>query len=121
MLWDDNKIMGWQLAMDRFAKLTRLYALQGVIKLLADQREQHIKLCSKLTGFMGSIGNAGSWVAGYRVLLLPNSRFQRQDDNAREKDIRFVDGGGMVDVQGVPGPSSVEAEEVVDDPLLDFL
>jgi len=37
---------------DRFAKLTRLNALQGFIKLLADQREQHVKLCSRITEFM---------------------------------------------------------------------
>jgi len=46
--------------------------------------------------------------------------FQRQD-KARERDKRFVDGGGMVDVQSLPDESSLEAEEVVDDPLLDFL
>jgi len=46
---------------------------------------------------------------------------QRQEDKARERDKRFGDGGGMVNVQSVPGPSSLEAVEVVDDPLLDFL
>ena len=47
--------------------------------------------------------------------------FQRQEDKARERDKRSIDGGGMVDVQSVPGPRSFEAKEVVDDQLLDFL
>jgi len=59
------------------------------------------------------------WVSSSAATELQN--FQHQEDKARERNKRFVDGGGMVDVQSVPGPSSLEAEEVVDNPLLDFL